>query len=199
MELSDLDVVSLHDEALRQWYALSEQPEVEAGDSLESVVLAQHFCNFSLWNLEDEARRIDVDDSYIANIKRAIDARNQKRNDLVERVDERLLAELEGVDVSAAERHSETAGAIIDRLSILSLKIWHMSLNARREDDAGLASECREKLKVLERQRSDLASCLRRLLEDFAAGRRFFCVYRQYKAYNDERLNPSLYKNKAGA
>jgi hypothetical protein len=28
------------------------------------------------------------------------------------------------------------------------------------------------------------------------AGRRFFKLYRQYKAYNDPRLNPALYTRK---
>ena len=31
----------------------------------------------------------------------------------------------------------------------------------------------------------------------FIPGLRFFRLYRQFKAYNDERLNPALYKHKA--
>jgi len=44
----------------------------------------------------------------------------------------------------------------------------------------------------LKAQRADLEACLQRLLDDFRAGRRFFKVYRQFKAYNDPRLNPAL-------
>jgi hypothetical protein len=184
------DVCRWQDEALARWYA--DRPhEVTPGTDLESLVLAEHFCNVSLWDLEDEARRRDASDSYIAETKRTIDGWNQRRNDMIERLDERVLAALSEVDVSRAEQHSETGGQIIDRLSILSLKIWHMSRYAAT-DDTALAAETSTKAAVLRAQRDDLDRCLQRLLSDFAAGRRFFKIYRQFKAYNDPRLNPSL-------
>src|SRR5205085_3756832 len=94
-----------HDAALDRWYR--ENPEsVEPGDDLPSLIVAQHFCNFSLWNEEDEARRRDVPDSTIANVKRAIDKWNQKRNDLIERIDITLLAELEAYKGHAARQNS---------------------------------------------------------------------------------------------
>ena len=128
------DVCRWHDEALGRWYAKAPD-DAPAGETIEALTLGQHFCNFSLWNLEDQARRRDVPDAYIAEIKRSIDGWNQRRNDLIERLDDRLLAALGNVDVTAAEQHSETAGQIIDRLSILALKIWHMTNHARRADD----------------------------------------------------------------
>ena len=185
----------LHDQALVDWYA-QHPTSVVAGDDLESVMRAQHFCNFNLWNLEDDARRVDCDDRFIAQTKRAIDRWNQQRNDLIERLDSHLLAQLADVALGQAEQHSESAGQMIDRLSILSLKIWHMRRNAERRDDAALAEECRGKLAVLEAQRADLTACLHRLLDDFRAGRRFFKLYRQFKAYNDPRLNPALAKGR---
>lgn len=185
----------LHDEALAAWYR--QTPErMEPGEDLDSLVRAQHFCNFSLWNHEDEARRRDVADSYIADTKRAIDKWNQRRNDLIERIDLYLLARLNDCDVAQARQNSETAGSMIDRCSILSLKIHHMGINAARKDEPMLAEECRQKLAVLAVQRADLARCLEELLDDFAAGRRYFKLYRQYKAYNDPRLNPALYGRK---
>jgi len=194
--LEGSDVRRLHDEALAAWYARA-PAEVEAGADLASVVLAQHFCNFSLWNLEDQARRTDAGDAYVAGVKRAIDPWNQRRNDLMERIDERLLADLPSGDASGAEQHSETAGMIVDRLSILALKIHHMRIHAGRRDDPALAEECGAKLTVLARQRDDLTACLDRLLEDCRAGRRFFKLYRQFKAYNDPRLNPALAASQA--
>lgn len=189
-------VCRLQDECLKNWYR-EKPPEINAGTDIDSLVQAQHFCNFSLWNHEDEARRRDVSDTYIADTKRAIDKWNQRRNDLIERIDLHLLSQLGDTDLTHARQNSETAGSMVDRCSILSLKIHHMGINAARKDDAAIAAECQQKLGVLHAQRSDLARCLQELIEDFQAGRRFFKLYRQFKAYNDPRLNPALYGRKA--
>lgn len=186
----------LHDEALAAWYA-SAPDAFEPGDDLVSIVRAQHFCNFKLWGLEDEARRRDVDDAYIADVKRGIDQWNQRRNDLIEAIDRTVLDGFADVDTGSAAQHSETAGMMADRLSILALKIWHMGRYAEDEDDPAVAQECRQKQAVLHIQRDDLAGCLDALLRDFGAGRRFFKSYRQFKAYNDPRLNPALKRSKA--
>lgn len=191
--LSTNQISNLHDEALKSWY--QNKPEmVSPGEDMDSVVLAQHFRNFTLWNFEDEARRRDVPDSYIAELKRNIDQTNQKRNDLMEVIDQYFLGKFGSIDLSNAEQHSETAGMMIDRLSILSLKIWHMGINANRKDDPEVAEECSKKLAILKIQRADLNDCLERLLAQFEQGKRFFKSYKQFKQYNDPRLNPSLRK-----
>jgi hypothetical protein len=189
------ELLKLHDEALADWYR--EAPAaVEPGGDLRTLVLAQHFCNFSLWNHEDQARRRDVADGYIAETKRAIDKWNQRRNDLIERIDLHLLEQLKHCDTSRARLNSETAGSMVDRCSILALKIHHMGINATRKDDLEVAVQSAGKLKVLRTQRDDLSGCLIELLDDFNAGRRYFKLYRQFKAYNDPRLNPALYARK---
>src|SRR5689334_1298041 len=83
--------------------------------------------NFLLWHEEDKARRTDVDDSAIATVKRAIDKLNQQRNDLIEKLDEAILAELAKTAPEPATEliNSETPGSIVDRISIMSLKIYH--------------------------------------------------------------------------
>ena len=188
-------LLALHDEALAAWYR-DPPAQVDPGADLRSLVLAQHFCNFSLWNHEDEARRRDVADSYIADTKRAIDKWNQKRNDLIERIDLHLLEKLKGCDTSKARQNSETAGSMVDRCSILALKIHHMGINAARKDDPEVAAASAQKVAVLRVQRGDLSGCFVELLEDFRAGRRHFKLYRQFKAYNDPKLNPALYSRK---
>jgi hypothetical protein len=86
---------------------------------------------------------------------------------------------------------------MIDRLSILALKTFHMRLEATRPDAAEAhRATCGEKLARLTLQRADLARCLDTLLREAAAGRAFWRVYRQFKMYNDATLNPYLYGGK---
>jgi hypothetical protein len=170
----------------------------DASASVWRWIEANHRCNRLLWDEEDQARRRDVPDAAIAANKRAIDGYNQRRNDAIEKIDEALLDRLSQVSPPADAWHnSETAGSIVDRLSILSLKIFHMRGETTRAD----ASEdhrtaCREKLARLELQRRDLARCLAALLASAAEGRAFWRVYRQFKMYNDADLNPYLYGGK---
>lgn len=172
--------------------ALSSDPRIAEGADVLSLVAAERDCNHRLWHLEDEARRSGAGDVHVASVKRAIDRWNQRRSDLVERIDEAVLASLPAPDRSRAEQHSETPGMIIDRLAILGLKIFHLGSLEARKRDAEIDAECAGKVAVLERQRDDLARCFVRLIEDAGAGRRYFTVYRQFKAYNDPRLNPAL-------
>lgn len=161
-------------------------------------IAANHRFNALLWAEEDMARRRDVPDSEIARNKRAIDGFNQARNDAAERVDEEILIYVGNIErVVGARQHSETAGMMIDRLSIMSLKINAMGIQADRTDASPEHREnCRTKLKRLREQRDDLAACLDVLLEDMSAGRTYFKIYRQFKMYNDPALNPYLYASK---
>ncbi|MBI3382850.1 MAG: DUF4254 domain-containing protein [Aquabacterium sp.] len=172
-----------------------------------------HFFNSSLWAEEDLARRTTVSDSEIALNKRAIDKYNQARNDATERVDEILLTELGLVDAASAQTdapvskvpanaqlNSETAGSIIDRMSIMALKIHAMRAQTTRTDvDDAHRSSSQVKLDKLLQQRQDLASCLDALITDTQAGRAYFKVYRQFKMYNDPRFNPALVAEQAKA
>ena len=156
-----------------------------------------HRCNCLLWDEEDLARRRNVPDAEIAGNKRAIDGHNQKRNDAIERIDEHLL-DLLASRKENARLSSETPGAMMDRLSILSLKIHHMRLQTQRSDvDRAHVEGCLLKLHRLNEQRADLAACLDRLLAECARGESYFKVYRQFKMYNDPALNPAIYGEKS--
>jgi hypothetical protein len=154
-----------------------------------------HRCNCMLWREEDRARRRDVPEGDIAASKRLIDLHNQQRNDAVEAIDEAILTELAHVRLRpGAWMSSETAGAMIDRLSILALKIHHMGLQAQRVQAGESHMQlCSARLERLQAQRGDLAGCLDRLLCQAHAGQAYFKVYRQFKMYNDPALNPYLY------
>ncbi|MCH2242744.1 MAG: DUF4254 domain-containing protein [Aquabacterium sp.] len=180
-------------------------------EPLRHWIAVNHHHNASLWAEEDLARRTTVGDAEIAANKRAIDRHNQARNDATERIDEMLLLQLGLVDAATAgtpdpvsrvpagaRLNSETAGSMIDRLSILALKIHAMRQQCTRTDvDEAHRSEARAKLARLERQRTDLAGCLDALLADCQAGRAYFKVYRQFKMYNDPRFNPALVAERA--
>jgi hypothetical protein len=193
-------VCAFHDSrvGLPQW-AVTMAPSFAEG--VWHSIEANHRFNTLLWDEENQARRRDVADSAIAANKRAIDGYNQKRNDAIERIDEALLARLAAVTPRAGAWHnSETAGAMIDRLSILALKVFHMRAQAERTDaDADHVASCGEKLARLIVQRNDLARCLDTLLVAAARGDAFWRIYRQFKMYNDPALNPYLYAKRAGS
>jgi hypothetical protein len=168
------------------------------GAGLWQAIEDNHRCNCLLWDEEDLARRRNVPDAEIAKNKRAIDGFNQKRNDAMERIDEQVLALLPEGGNDHARLNSETPGAMTDRLSILSLKIHHMRLQTLRADvDRAHIDSCLAKLARLQEQRADLAACLDRLLAECARGESRFKVYRQFKMYNDPKLNPAIYGAKS--
>ena len=90
---------------------------------------------------------------------------------------------------------AETVGSLVDKLSIVELKIYHMQEQAEREDASDdFRAQCRDRLSVLRRQRDDLAEELTDLLAAIASGRVVPKVYRQFKMYND----PSYRRGESG-
>jgi hypothetical protein len=198
-------IVNLHDQRTRLWHTTPESGSAPAGPEAESqtdpdwltAVARQHRANFDLWHIEDEARAPGVADTQLAAVKRRIDRTNQLRNDLAEGLDRILLSWLKTRDLPnpQAGLNSESPGLIIDRLSILSLKIYHTHEEAERGDaPPGHIERNRSRLGILEEQRADLAGCLEALWQETLAGTRRFKLYQQLKMYNDPSLNPAIYR-----
>ena len=202
---SAVAISAAHDRLLAAPGWPRQEPAPEAV-GLWTWIQANHRFNSLLWAEEDLARRTTVADAEIAANKRAIDGFNQARNDATERVDELLLVALGLVDAESARTDSpvtqtppgarlssETAGSMVDRLSIMALKAAAMRAQTVRTDvDDAHRSASHVKLSRLQQQREDLAGCLQALLDDATAGRAYFKVYRQFKMYNDPRFNPVL-------
>jgi hypothetical protein len=194
--LSATTIAELHDADTRAAHQTALDALPLPTDPWLALVARQHRANFELWHIEDLARDPRATDADLAQVKRRIDGTNQRRNDLAEQLDRFLLDELapRALPNSAAALHSESPGLMIDRLSILSLKLYHTREEAERANaPAGHAERNQGRLAILVEQRADLAECLDALWSEALAGTRRFKIYRQLKMYNDPALNPVLY------
>lgn len=191
-------IIRMQDETTEAWHQVS-SVEASSTRDLLSLIRAQHRANFDLWHEEDKARDPLASNDLIAEVKHTIDRLNQCRNDLVEQIDAQLLSQFQEriESFSTAPLHSETPGMMIDRLSILALKIFHTHEESNR---ATATEEHRQKnlarLSILQEQRSDLAQAIEIFFKEATAGRRRFKLYRQMKMYNDPELNPVIYQHK---
>jgi hypothetical protein len=189
------DILKLHREMVVRWHG---QDVDNPYDDLLGVVCQQFSYNFRLWHEEDIARSPDASDARIAQVKRNIDGLNQQRNDWIEKIDDRLTEMLAANNVTLlpeAKLNSETSGSVMDRLSILALRIYHMEEQVQRSDATTEHVEaCQGKLAICLLQLDDLSTSLRELLDDIFAGRKHHKTYRQLKMYNDPSLNPYLYQ-----
>lgn len=190
-------IAVLQDHAVRLWHE-QDGAEPPAAGPIESLLLAQHRANFDLWHIEDAARTPGLPDAALAGHKRLIDRVNQRRNDLAEGCDLALLRLLRplGLPHPEAELHSESPGLMIDRLSILALKIFHTRDElTRTHAPAGHKERNTERLAILVEQRSDLQLAIERLWRRVLSSERGFKMYRQFKMYNDPNLNPAVYRS----
>ena len=146
------------------------------------------------WAYEDIIRDPNINPVAALTLKRKIDASNQDRTDTVEFIDSYFLDTHKNVQAKpTAKINSESPAWVIDRLSILALKIYHMHLETVREDASDSHKKsCQTKLNTLLEQRTDLSIAIDDLLEDIANGDKYMKVYKQMKMYNDDELNPVL-------
>ncbi len=169
-----------------------------ASQIVEHLMYRKNWIDTVQWHLEDIIRDPQIDPVKALAIKRRIDASNQERTDMVEYIDSYFLDKFKDVvPVPSATINTESPAWAIDRLSILALKIYHMSIEANRKDAAPEhVAVCQKKLDVLCEQKKDLSSAIEQLLSDIQNGNKYMKVYKQMKMYNDPALNPVLYAQK---
>ena len=166
--------------------------------SFESLLYVKNWIDTVQWHLEDIIRLPDINPVEALQIKRRIDKSNQDRTDRVEQMDDYFLFQFKYVTPKpTAKINSETPAWLLDRMSILMLKIYHMKEQTDRKDaSAEHIAKCQAKLTVLMEQKTDMQMAFDQLMEDIKNGDRKMKVYRQMKMYNDASLNPMLYQKK---
>jgi hypothetical protein len=188
------EITRLQQDCVSRWH---DQPIDNPYEGLLALVCQQLAYNFQLWHEEDKARSPTASDREIAQVKRAIDQLNQRRNDWIEKLDDWITDELarRGVHPPAdAPQNTETLGSTIDRLGILALRIYHLREQLARPDaSADHRAKVASKLELALAQHADLTCAAQQLANDLAAGRKRHKTYRQLKMYNDPTLNPYLY------
>lgn len=166
--------------------------------TIEYYLYLKNWIDAVQWHFEDIIRDPNIDPVEALKLKRRIDKSNQDRTDLVELIDSYFLDKSKEVKVkSDATINTESPAWAVDRLSILTLKIYHMQEEVDRKDTSKEHHDkCLEKLNILLEQQKDLCSAIDQLLEDIEAGNKYMKVYKQMKMYNDPALNPVLYAKK---
>jgi len=164
-------------------------PKVDSTyDNVQKLVYLIIKINKTLWNLEDSARLSELGDKHVAEVKKNIDIYNQQRNDLIREIDtvlRRLLDVSRGVKESF---YSESPGMIIDRLSIIFIKLAVVQkiISVIREDDIKL--EYLEKEKIVVGQIESIGNFLDLYIERLLKKEVFFEIQQPVKIYNDTRV-----------
>ncbi len=165
-------------------------------DSFDHLIYLKNWIDTVQWHYEDLIRDPELDPVEGMQLKRRIDASNQQRTDVVEKIDDRFMAIFKNVVAAPnAGVNTESPAWVVDRLSILALKIYHMEEQVSRSDVEDRHIQIhRNKLNVLLEQQKDLSESFDILIDDLKKGHKVMKVYRQMKLYNDPETNPVLYK-----
>ena len=147
-------------------------------EKIEHLLFFKNWIDTVQWHFEDIIRDPNIDPVAALTLKRKIDASNQERTDMVEYIDSYFLQKYAHITVKpSAKINSESPAWTIDRLSILALKIYHMTEEVNRD---GASQEhrdkCQVKLNVLLEQRTDLSTAIDDLLTDIENGDKFMKV-----------------------
>ena len=164
-------------------------------NSFDHLIYLKNWIDTVQWHYEDLIRDPELDPKEGMQLKRRIDTSNQQRTDVVEKIDDEFMVIFKNVTASTgATVNTESPAWVIDRLSILALKIYHMEEQVSRPDVEDRHRQIhQDKLNVLMEQQRDLSESFDILIDDLKKGNKVMKVYRQMKLYNDPDTNPVLY------
>ena len=139
------------------------------------------------WHEEDRSRVRDAGDDVLASVKRSIDASNARRVKTIEALDTHIWKALQAAGLPRMDTpmHSESPAGIIDRITILALKLYHIREELSTAGGTSDEEALHERVAGISTQMDDLALCLDQLFADIAAGRRHVKLYQQVKVYKD--------------
>lgn len=150
--------------------------------SLDYLLYMMNWIDNVQWHLEDAIRDAELDSVVALQCKRRIDAANQERACIVEAIDDNFVELfLDSKPWTFARLNTESPALAIDRLSILSLKIYHMKIESLRAMRGAQAVRCASELKLLAAQRTDLSKAIDALLLGISRGEIMMKVYRRVK------------------
>ena len=190
------DVNQLHHEAVQRW---QESGPVNSYQGVFARICEQHQSNFILWH----PGGIETPGNPISDLRLTIGDYTQQRDQWNEQVDEAFIDLFAAMEIEPAENarmNTESPGSVIDRLSILSLRVYQLSLQLDRLDlEPAELEQVRQDLARCRAQQRDLSQALAELLEDLLTGRKVLKVYRLMKKYGDPTANPYLHTGNEAA
>jgi uncharacterized protein DUF4254 len=192
----------IFDKCIKQYHVKDSVDQVfqnpYSKDSFEALLFHKCWIDTVQWHFEDLIREPSIDTAAGMELKRKIDKSNQRRTDMVEQIDDWFLDLYKNVEANSnSTLNTESPAWVIDRLSILALKIFHMQEQvSRTEVSEEHIQKSQTRLNVLLEQKQDLTTSFGQLLDEYKLGDKKMKVYRQMKLYNDPNTNPALYGKK---
>jgi hypothetical protein len=154
--------------------------------SFMEAAVELHRRNFFQWNREARVRAADLVPDAVTTLKREIDASNDQRSILIEMLDAisaEMLPPPASTDLSTLYVNSDTIGQLVDKLSVLTLKVF-FSAAAMDGDGGGLPNPAElERTRELTSRRDYLIVCYDRFLQSLALGSGALSSWRQFKFY----------------
>ncbi|MCX6717843.1 MAG: DUF4254 domain-containing protein [Candidatus Taylorbacteria bacterium] len=160
----------------------------ESENQLSRLIRLNMEMNRKLWNLEDSARMTELGSEHVAKPKQEIDKNNQIRNNLISKMDIEITKQM-GISSGPQEQlYSESPGMIIDRLSILFIKLSVIRSLLLVIEEKDLLEEYTEKENMILNQIEHIGNFLNSYFTKLAHKEVFFEIMQPVKIYNDDRI-----------